>query len=770
MKIMYSTDHHMKGRNPGSRLDNYPQAIMNKVLEFEQACYANNAKQAVFGGDLYDTPRVAFSFINMMSRVLRRMKRRGITCYIVPGNHDLYGYSMDTLEQTAIGVLIAAGLLKVLKRGQSYLHTSAKGVTVELFGREYDKDIDHDPQTDYEITPKHQADWNLLFSHGMLLEKPFHPDVTHSLTKDVVTSADLVANGHYHAGYDVHEENGTIFLNPGSTGRDEICKRQPQYAIITVLRKRLKVEYVEYQCAEKYQDIFDFSANLSAKTHTRYLEAFEQTIQDAVLYESFDAKDVLKQISKSNNVDKKIVTAAQEAMAAAESQTDDNKLDGYIEKKSVIGIAKVELENFEGHAKTVYEPNPTGTTAITGGSDSGKSAGGIRAIRWALYNEPKGSDFIRTGANRATVKVTFTDGSSIERSRTQSDAGTYVVEDGKGGKQEFKGFGNNIPIEVANTHQMPKVEIAPGIERTLNIAYQLDGHFSLTDSPATRASAIGRLTGVHIVDLAIKEKKRELTNLTKEINASTKRVEELDIQLEAYNHLPEMEKEVQRLAIVMKVVDRMQAELTELEAADEVIDKARNEVDKIKSSLKAYKSVSKAQMLLAKAEGDASELRTLTTLSDEYEQSSSQVKRAKKSLEQYAGVANAVKMLKDAEAIGHEIKTLEAMDTQLDEAQQEILGIEQKLTRFQTLQTARDAIDKAEQLVAQVKHLEELTLTMSEIDHQIETLDEATLHQQERQVTAKAKIKSVFKKMGNKCPTCQQDLDEEHMEHVIDAV
>lgn len=64
----------------------------------------------------------------------------------------------------------------------------------------------------------------------------------------------------------------------------------------------------------------------------------------------------------------------------------------------MIHLKRVRLENFQSHRNSVIDFD-RGLNVIVGPSDSGKSAI-IRAIKWALYNEPSGNYFIREGEQR----------------------------------------------------------------------------------------------------------------------------------------------------------------------------------------------------------------------------------------------------------------------------------------------------------------------------------------------------------------------------------
>ncbi|MBK8464998.1 MAG: hypothetical protein IPL32_04135 [Chloracidobacterium sp.] len=70
-------------------------------------------------------------------------------------------------------------------------------------------------------------------------------------------------------------------------------------------------------------------------------------------------------------------------------------------------ISKIELENIKSHISSTFEFS-RGTTAITGENGAGKTTI-IEAIAWTLFDllEYKKEDFVRRGAKKGSVRVTF---------------------------------------------------------------------------------------------------------------------------------------------------------------------------------------------------------------------------------------------------------------------------------------------------------------------------------------------------------------------------
>src|SRR5688500_2361675 len=93
-------------------------------------------------------------------------------------------------------------------------------------------------------------------------------------------------------------------------------------------------------------------------------------------------------------------------------------------------ISRVELENIKSHAAATFEFS-RGTTAITGENGAGKTTI-IEAIAWALFDvlEYKKEDFVRRGAKKGSVTVTFESGLDEREYVVHRDSGAgYHVLD-----------------------------------------------------------------------------------------------------------------------------------------------------------------------------------------------------------------------------------------------------------------------------------------------------------------------------------------------------
>jgi len=95
-------------------------------------------------------------------------------------------------------------------------------------------------------------------------------------------------------------------------------------------------------------------------------------------------------------------------------------------------IETVEVENFQSHKRTVLELSP-GVNVIKGRSHSGKSSI-VRAIRWVLLNQPRGTHFVshfKKKKEETSVGIAFTGDKYAIRRRNGTATNEYETDNRK---------------------------------------------------------------------------------------------------------------------------------------------------------------------------------------------------------------------------------------------------------------------------------------------------------------------------------------------------
>lgn len=207
-------------------------------------------------------------------------------------------------------------------------------------------------------------------------------------------------------------------------------------------------------------------------------------------------------------------------------------------------IKKVILENFQSHKYSEVEFDSQ-LNIIVGASDSGKTAI-FRGIKWVLYNEPLGDFFIREGDTDCRVTIILNDGVKVERFRSKSKNSYHLYIPNKE-EMIFEGFGHGVPYEISQAIGIKRINLDQDKTRSVNLAEQLDGAFLLSESGSVKASSIGRLVGVNIIDDALRDSLSDSRKLIVEKNAIDKQIHGLKEELKSYDYLKSLEIDLTEL-------------------------------------------------------------------------------------------------------------------------------------------------------------------------------------------------------------------------------
>ncbi|ERN53352.1 AAA family ATPase [Alkalihalophilus marmarensis] len=240
-------------------------------------------------------------------------------------------------------------------------------------------------------------------------------------------------------------------------------------------------------------------------------------------------------------------------------------------------IASLRLENFQSHLDTTIEFS-AGLNVLVGQSDSGKTAI-IRGVRWVLFNQPRGTDFMRVGADFARVTLTFTHGVTIVRERTSSK-NRYIIKEPNKEDLVLEGFGIHVPQEVLDAHGMEPLRVDRDHDLIIHLSQQLDGPFLLEQTSSLRAKTIGRISGAHFLDMAIRDTSKDLSGLNQRVKMEETELEHLTGELEPYQTLDKQRTKLDQAGEKLdklKQAERKLDNLYELKSALQKLSKEKEE-------------------------------------------------------------------------------------------------------------------------------------------------------------------------------------------------
>ncbi|MCX7610309.1 MAG: AAA family ATPase [Ignavibacterium sp.] len=567
MKFLFFTDPHLKSKNPVGRIDNYKKSVLEKINEIVHIANKEKVEYVICGGDLFDSPRVGFELIGDLIDVLSQLNSK---MYVVPGNHDLFGYNIKSLPYTALGLLSKMNVVEIFTRENPIIYDDFV-FEAQPYYLGIDKDNKHE---DYQTNFSDK--YSILIPHGMLLDKPIHPSIPTTLVDELQNNVpNMILVGHYHPGFE-YKNDKTIVINPGSLARIETTtsnKRIPKIVLLNWENNQMNYQYIYLKRAKPSEEVLNFDKKEEQKQEIILLNTFKQSIEDVNLEET-NAISIAQDLASQENL-------LDLFSSLIENETEELVSINYESTNHRVYITEIEIKNFQSHEHTVISLTEN-TNAFVGESDSGKTSI-FRAIRWVLYNEPSGSSFMRHGANKTSVTLKTNTGWSVKRYRTTSSAGGYEIISPQGEKTVFEGIGREVPVEVLNVFQMPKILINKD-EYIFQYSSQLEGPFFLSLSSGDRANWLGILTGVDKIDQAFSQ-------LNKKLLSSKNRKKEAHKQIMIYApKLQQKRAQQKELQTKRDIFIQYLSEIEELENKKTFIEKTYKELKSLQFILEKNKS------------------------------------------------------------------------------------------------------------------------------------------------------------------------------------
>lgn len=476
----------------------------------------------------------------------------------------------------------------------------------------------------------------------------------------------------------------------------------------------------------------------------------------------------------------------------------------------MIYIKKVELHNFQSHQHTEMEFD-RGLNVILGNSDVGKTAI-LRAIKWCLYNEPKGDYFIRQGEREVSVKVTFSNDVIVQRAKTPSK-NSYFLVDSAGNEMRFEGFGIDVPKEITDVTNMYKVSLDNSNNKTiLNIAEQLDGPFLLNEQASLRASAIGRLIGVNYVDDALRTVVRDNKRTNQEIAELIKNKEELKEQLDKFSYVKDYKEKFDKISKIRSEIGKLQDKLELCSSLKENFDKNRIELEEVTNLVNKFSSLSEFEIIIPKLENfvlkkntfenylvkisktneeinlmennlsklkylddlskitskiydDKNTLSSYETLYNKYLKNTNELSEVKNNFKNYKNNDELLKIIEKLESTSSLYSELTKFKNNLDTVNSKIAFGNDYIKNFDRIDKIDFISNTVENKSAQLKNVLEIKNRFTEVFSKVKDLkieiENITVKVKENT----ASYEKTILDMGV-CPFCYSEIDDNSMEHI----
>lgn len=308
-KLLFFTDSHYTAKNPVNRKDTLFVTSIEKTKEIIDIGIKHGVDVYLHGGDLFDSPDIADSVAGIIGELYQKFPRKVI---VVPGNHDIRGNNIATLDQTKLGLLGRLGVVQILNYGDKIILEKG-GVKLQITGSPADFGINRDKERIILKEKSSDVDIAVHVVHAMILrDDTYFGDYVpvDSIKKE--TKADITLSGDFHLGFDTVEYQGKFFVNPGAIVRKcnfiEEINRIPQVALITIDNNlRITVELIPLSTARPGHEVLDRSIIIQRQEYERKIIEFKQTITTRDNYYSTDLMDIIQYLAKQEALEPEIL-------------------------------------------------------------------------------------------------------------------------------------------------------------------------------------------------------------------------------------------------------------------------------------------------------------------------------------------------------------------------------------------------------------------------------------------------------------------------------
>lgn len=324
-------DWHYRLQNPKARMDDYLEALDNKISEVYDLARRYHAKAIIVPGDIFDSANISIPGIWQLAK---KLKSAPCTVITVPGNHDIASHNLETIPRTPYGLLEKLNYIKCVHNGYwQWVDDKVDGI---ITGHGYNTETDNDlsqygvnleqmtihegicctmPSTKHEYSP-----FYIHISHGMILEKPMMEGIKHTLISELTKLPEeakphVLINGHYHFGLPLTWVGKTLVINPGALGRltahVEEMNREVKVALLTINGPEdYNAKFIPLKSAAPGHVVLSREHIEQEEVRNERLETFLKLLSSESEQKFLEVQEIVESVAKSDNLPKDVVEEA----------------------------------------------------------------------------------------------------------------------------------------------------------------------------------------------------------------------------------------------------------------------------------------------------------------------------------------------------------------------------------------------------------------------------------------------------------------------------
>lgn len=473
-------------------------------------------------------------------------------------------------------------------------------------------------------------------------------------------------------------------------------------------------------------------------------------------------------------------------------------------------IRKIILKNFQSHQDTEIELNDK-LNIIVGPSDSGKTAI-MRAMKWALYNEPSGDYFIKEGENEVSVSLIFSDNTQLTRYRSKTK-NVYELLYNNGEELRLEGFGTGVPEEIIEAIGIYKINLDGKETSSISFGEQLEGPFLLSEKTSTRASAIGQLVGVDVIDEALREVLKDVRTLNVTKKNIKDEIYQLNEELKTFDYLDGLKATIKDLSDIRDSLSISQKKKDKLSKSNHTLIKLNDELYRLETIKSKLEKVDEIENIISSLENSNAMFWHLNNYYRKLNRIDNEIKNNESLLKQLEYIDSSINIEKKLLSLVKEYSRLLTINLKYAKIKEEIVTLkmdisimdkyliqEEKVVRIQDVvdklkilinsnirfQSAKSSIYKGNKYLEKFKDFDnaleqskllenkiELLRQLNKLSYKNATITKEIAFEEIHLKEIKNKNEELIKKYKvilsgiEKCPLCYSEIDNNRIEHIM---
>lgn len=204
-------------------------------------------------------------------------------------------------------------------------------------------------------------------------------------------------------------------------------------------------------------------------------------------------------------------------------------------------LQSVTLKNFQSHKNSKLNFDK-GVNVIVGTSDSGKSAI-LRALNSCIYGELPNT-YRTYNSDETEVSIDVSDKTVTRRRGDKTNE--YQVNN-----SFYKALNRTVPEDIVNLFNM----------NDINIQYQLDGPFLLSETPGEVAKRLNKTVNLDIIDSSTKQINTMRNDVNSALKHQTEQATKYEDDLKVYANLDSFEQCINELADITEKRDALRQDI-----------------------------------------------------------------------------------------------------------------------------------------------------------------------------------------------------------------